>query len=288
MTRSRSHSNLERQIKHCAKQIELKEKERYKLIKNKDQPSKIKTVYSQFLQFDISLEKLINKRGDTFKNLDFYRLYKIRQREYFINLEADWLPYIHGQTSMEDPQNQSPLQKKAHEQIDTVSRPIPETSQNSVKNQQKENQDNESKASSDKRAKKVEKLAALVKEFNTTMRLRNIEYNMKQKELEMELHRLEEEMTLKLEYEKEALDARDSGSEDGAAISIRSQSPFNWISPRSKDVFGWLDKSDKFTNFKDCSSDHTRNGHDNYRVSFDRESLLKSRSPSCQRSKLNR
>ena len=58
------------------------------------------------------------------------------------------------------------------------------------------------------------------------MRLRKIEYDMKQKELDMELHRLEEEMTLKLEYEKEALDARDSGSEDGAALSIGSRSPF--------------------------------------------------------------
>ena len=105
--------------------------------------------------------------------------------------------------------------------------------------------------------------------------MRNIEYDMKQKELEIELHRLEEEMTLKLEYEREALDARGSGSEDGAVLSIKSRSPFNWKSPRSKDVFGWLDKSDKFTNFKDCSLDHTRNGHDNYRVSFDRENLLK-------------
>ena len=50
-----------------------------------------------------------------------------------------------------------------------------ETSQVSVNNQQKENQDNESKASSDKKAKKTEKLAALDKKFNTKMRLRKIE-----------------------------------------------------------------------------------------------------------------
>ena len=54
------------------------------------------------------------------------------------------------------------------------------------------------------------------------MRLRKIEYEMKQKELEMELHRLEEEGALKLQYEREFLDARDSGSDDGAAPSIRS------------------------------------------------------------------
>ena len=70
ITRSRSHSNLERQIKHCVKQIELKEKEGYELIKNrKDRPRKVKTVYNQILQFDISLEKLLDKRGDIFNSL---------------------------------------------------------------------------------------------------------------------------------------------------------------------------------------------------------------------------
>ena len=152
----------------------------------------------------------------------------------------------------------------------------------------KKNQDNESKASSDKRAKKAEKLAALDKEFNTNMRLRKIEYELKQKELEMELHRLEEEAALKLQYEKEAVDARDSGSGDGAAPSIRSRWPFNWKSPRGKDIFGWLDQADKFANFKDCSFDHTKNGQENHRVIFDPESLLKSRSPSGERFKLNR
>ena len=40
---------------------------------------------------------------------------------------------------------------------------------------------------------------------------------------------------------KETLDARDSGT-DGAALSIRSRLLFNWKSPKSKDIFGWLDK----------------------------------------------
>ena len=83
------------------------------------------------------------------------------------------------------------------------------------------------------------------------MRLRKIEYNSKQKNNEMELHRWEEEGALKLKYEKEALDVRDCVSDDGASLSIRRRSPFNWRSPRSKDVFGWLGKSDMFANFKD-------------------------------------
>ena len=79
---------------------------------------------------------------------------KIQQREFFINLEGDWLLYIHGQTSIAD---QTPLQSRAAEPNDKVPRSMGETSQVSVKNKQKENQDNESKAYSDKRAKKAEK-----------------------------------------------------------------------------------------------------------------------------------
>ena len=94
----------------------------------------------------------------------------------------------------------------------------------------------------------------------------------------MQLHRWEEEGALKLKYEKEALDARDCVSDDGASLSIRRRSPFNWRSPRSKDVFGWLGKSDMFANFKDCSFDYAKYGHIIYRVSFERESSLKSRS----------
>ena len=161
---------------------------------------------------------------------------------------------------MEDQQNQSPLQSKAPEPNDKAPRPMGETSQDSVQNQQEQNQDSESKASSDKKAKKAEKPAALDKEFNSRMRLRKIEYEMKQKDVEMELLRLEEELTLKLEYKKEALDARDSASDDDAVLSIRIRSTFNWKSPMSKDVFCWLDNSDKSANFKDCSFDYPKMG----------------------------
>ena len=99
---------------------------------------------------------------------------------------------------------------------------------------------------------------------------------------------MDEEGALKLQYEKEALEARDSGSDGCTALSIRSLSPSNWKSPRSKDVFGWLDQSDSFADFNDCSCDYTVNRRDNYRVSFDRECLLKFRSPNGERFKFNR
>ena len=174
-TGSRIHSNLERQIKHCLKQIQLEQEESYELIKNKDQPSKVRMVLNRIFQFDISLGKLPDKRSDIFNNLEFYRRHKTQQREYFIILEADWLPYIHSETSMVDQQNQIPLQIKAAEPKDKVPRSLREISHVSVKNQQNKNQDNKSKAFSDKWTKRTKKLAALDKEFNAKMRLRTIE-----------------------------------------------------------------------------------------------------------------
>ena len=63
----------------------------------------------------------------------------------------------------------------------------------------------------------------------------------------------EGEVVLKLEYEKEALYARASDSDDSAASSIRSRSPFHWKTPKNKDVSGLLDSSDKFSNLHDYS-----------------------------------
>ena len=71
---------------------------------------------------------------------------------------------------------------------------------------------------------------------------------------------MEEEGVLKLEYKNEALDERDFGSNDGAARSIKSRSPFKWKNPRSKDIFDWFDKSDKFANFKNCSLVYAKKG----------------------------
>ena len=58
------------------------------------------------------------------------------------------------------------------------------------------------------------------------MRLKKIEFELKRKELKMEMQ-LFEEVALKLELEKEALDARASDSDDSAAPSIKSRSTFN-------------------------------------------------------------
>ena len=147
------------------------------------------------------------------------------------------------------------------------------------------NKDNDSKASSDKRAKKAEKGALLKKDFASKMRLKKIEFELKRKELEMEMQLFEEEGALKLEYEKEALDARASDSDGSATPSIRSRLPFNWKTPKKKDVSGWLDNSDEFSNLHDYSFEHAKTRIDNNypRVSFNRDGVLKSRSPSGER-----
>ena len=135
--------------------------------------------------------------------------------------------------SMLTTQNQTPLQSKAPEANDKVSRSIG-LSEKRRKAQLGINKRNTRTISPKrlpiKKTKNVEKLAALDKEVNSKMRWRNIENEMKQKDHEMELHRLEEELTLKLKYKKEALDARDSCSDVFSALSIRSRSLFNWKS----------------------------------------------------------
>ena len=147
------------------------------------------------------------------------------------------------------------------------------------------NKDNDSKTFSDKPAKKAEKLAALEKDFASKMRLKKIEFDLKKKELEMAMQLFEEEGALKLEYEKEDLDAIDSDSDDSAAPSIRSRSQFSWKTPKNKDVSGWLDDSHKLSNLHDYSSERAKTRIDNnyLRVSFNREGVLKSRSPSGER-----
>ena len=75
----------------------------------------------------------------------------------------------------------------------------------------------------------------------------------------MEVQLFKEEVALKLKYEKEALDARASDSDDSAAPIIRSRSPI---------------KLSSFVRAK------TRIDNNYPRVSFNRESVLKPWSPS--------
>ena len=186
---------------------------------------------------------------------------------------------------MTDQQNQTvQLTSDAEPTAAKISQSVVGVSQRTVENGNP-NKDNDLKVSCDKRAKRAEKLAALEKYFAAKIRLKKIEFELKRKELEMEMQFFEEEGALKLEYEKEALDARASDSDESAAPSIRSRSPFNWKTSNNKDVSGWLDNSDKISNLHDYSFEPAKTRIDsNYpRVSFNHEGVFKSRSPSGER-----
>ena len=128
---------------------------------------------------------------------------------------------------MIDQQNQTvQLTSDAEPTAAKTSQWIEGVSQRTVENGNP-NKKNKSKATSDKRAKTAEKLAALEKDFASKMKLKKNEFELKRKELEMEMQLFEEEGALELEYEKEALDARASDFDDSAAPSIRSRSSFN-------------------------------------------------------------
>ena len=124
-------------------------------------------------------------------------------------------------------------------------------------------------------ALKSRKACGSRKVCGSKMRLKKIDFELKRKELEMEVKLFEEEGALKLEYEKEALDVRAPNSDDRAAPSIRSISPFNWKTPKNKDVsVGSI--TYKFSNLHDYNSERTKTRIDNNypRLSFNREGVL--------------
>ena len=285
MTPSQSQSVLDRQINNLRNNWFEKQKEGFELIKNQGRPSKLKTIYQQILQLHDKVQELVNKKAETLRDPYICLKRKVETEKYIQYLNAEWLPYIYGETNMTDQQNQTvQLTSDAEPTAAMNSQSDVGVSQRTVENEIP-NKDNDSKASSDKRAKKTEKLAALEKDFAAKMRLKKIEFELKRKELEMEIQLFEEEGALKLEYEKEALDARASDSDESAAPSIRSRSPFNWKTPKNKDVSGWLDNSDKFSKLHDYRLERakTRIDNNNRRVSFNREDVLKSRSPGGER-----
>ena len=276
MTPSQSQDILQRQISNSKKQIEAKIQEGQKVIRNIDRSSKLKTIYKQVLKLDDSLCILNRKRANFLRDSELFERYEAERLNFLQKLNSDWLPYIHGETNMTDQQNQTAqLTSDAEPTAAKSSQFVVGVSQQTVENGHP-NKDNNSKASSDKRAKKSEKLAALEKDFASKMRLKKIEFELKRKELEMEMQLFEEEGALKLEYEKEALDARATDSDDSVAPSNRSRSPFNWKTPKNKDVSGWLDNSDKLSNLYDYSFERAKTRIDNSypRVSFNREGVL--------------
>ena len=174
MTPSQSQSVLDRQINNLWNNWFEKEEEVFELNKNQDRPSKLKTFYQQILQLDDKSQKLVNKKAETLRDPDISLKRKVETEKCFQYLNAEWLPYIHGETNMTVQQNQNvQLTSDAEPTAATKSQSVVGVSQRIAENANI-NKDNDSKASSDKRAKKAEKFAVLEKDFAAKMRLKKI------------------------------------------------------------------------------------------------------------------
>ena len=100
---------------------------------------------------------LNRKRANFLRDSELFERYEAERLNFLQKLNADWLPYIHGETNMTDRQNQTA-------QLTSVAEPTAAKSSQfvvGVSQQTAEhgnpNKDNNSKASSDKRAKKSRK-----------------------------------------------------------------------------------------------------------------------------------
>ena len=193
MTPSQSQDILHRQVGKSKKQIKAEIQEGQELIRNNDRSSKFKTIYKQVLKLDDSLCILYRKRENFHCDSELFERYEAERLKFLQTINADWLPYIHGETNITDQQNQTTqLTSDAEPTAAKSSQSVVVVSQRTVENGS-QNKDNNSKASSDKRAKKAEKLAALEKDFASKMRLKKIEFELKRKELEMEMQLFAEE-----------------------------------------------------------------------------------------------
>ena len=129
MTRSRSRSNPDKQIKTSSEQLRQKTREGYDIIKNKDRPSKIKTIYQQIKDIENRFQQLLEKQSGL--NSDC-----TEQQKLFKSLNNDWLPYIHGQKIMSNQQSFSTVSASEAQPPVIVSLP---TDQNSCLSEGKDN-----------------------------------------------------------------------------------------------------------------------------------------------------
>ena len=56
---------------------------------------------------DDKVQKLVNKKAETLRDPDISLKRKVETEKYFQYLNAEWIPYIHGETNKKDKQNQT-------------------------------------------------------------------------------------------------------------------------------------------------------------------------------------
>ena len=151
-------------------------------MRNNDRSSKLKTIYQQLLKLDDSLCILLRKRANILRDPELFERYEAERLNFLQTLNADWLPYNHGETNMTDQQNQTvQLTSDAEPTAAKTSQSVLGVSQQTVENGNP-NKDINSMDSSDKRARKAEKLAALEKDFASKMWLKKIEFELKRRD----------------------------------------------------------------------------------------------------------
>ena len=257
MTPSQSQSVLDRQINNLRNNLVEKEEEGFELIEKRDRPSKLKTLYQQILQLDDSIQKLVNKKAETLRDPDISLKRKLETEKYFQYLNAEWLPYIHGETNMSSQQSQSTLHaneeqppaNNVHQLEQNVG--IPEFNQNhgntsnattnTVTRTINQDTENASEASSVKR-RVEERIKEFEIEFERKLQIERAQFDRKRLDLEMQMKELEmqhqlreKERDLERQLQKTALEKDDFRSQSTKA---RDKSPFNWT-PKGRDVSEW-------------------------------------------------
>ena len=117
MNRSRSRSNLDKQIETWSEQLRQKTPEGYDIIKNKDRPSKLKTFYQQIQEIDNQFQQQLDKQS----SLNSHRT---EQQRLCNKLNAVCLSYIQQQKSKLIQQSSSVLQKNEGEAPADESEPV--------------------------------------------------------------------------------------------------------------------------------------------------------------------
>ena len=202
------------------------------------------------MQLDDSVQKLVNKKAETLRDPDISFKRKLETKKYFQYLNAEWLPYINGETNMSSQQSQSTLHaneeqppaNNVHQLEQNVG--IPEVNQNHDSTSyattntvtrivQTINQDTEngSETSSGKR-RIEEKMRDFENEFETKLQLERTHFERKKLELEMQMKKIEmkhqlreKERDLERQLQRTALEKDDLRSQSSKA---RDKSPFNW------------------------------------------------------------
>ena len=202
------------------------------------------------MQLDDNVQKLVNKKTETLRDPDISLKRKVETGKYFQYLNAEWLPYIHGQTNMSSQQSQSTLHtieeqrpaKNLHQIEQNVG--ITEFNQNHDNTSyattntvtrivQTINRDTENVSETSSVKRRVEERKKKLEiEFETKFQIeraqfdrRRLELEMQMKELEMQHQLREKERHLDNQLQRTELEKDDLHSQSTKA---RDKLPFNW------------------------------------------------------------